>query len=957
MNKTVIVLILLTLYTTNIVAQDHINGTIDDIRDFSTVVSVPMEMPDGVKLMTDVYLPIMSDSLMVEVDLAGLKVTLELIPKGTQLIIYDTLHNAPNPNPYQLPMVFTRTPYNKNGQSEVGNVINILGYAFAVQDMRGRYASEGVYFPMLSDSWDKSPYHPDFDHIADVTELDDPKNSNKHEDGYNSIQPLLEITREYDLDQDGTIDVTAPICNGSIGMFGASALGNTQYQAAAAHRIDPTKDGLKCLFPIVATNDHFTSTGYNNGVLRERIVTGWVRSQVYDLDDDLVAVDENVQDDVHTAADYNLADRFEVAEKCIDHFSSQRYGNSPASAYPNSGMRVEMDATLAPVDANGDGDANGQFSRYSNMEVPMYHLSGWWDIFVNGQIQTYNRIMENLSDEYGHKKLQKLIIGPYAHQTTGATKTGDMTYKANASDIIGVDLNDIDIDNIDVPSILSSEVIAWYRYNLNYKQGLGEPKVLIPESDKWQNLGLGQARVPAEDFIIKYEDLINFLAGVSDLPPVKADLIILGGSDTSRIEYKIPPIESLSEELGFNVSEPVTGIPFKEFEDVPNVRFYVVGPVDDGVPENENVGNYWFASDMFPLTEAEGINPTPMYLHGDGSFNFNEPYQEEATLSYTHDPNNPVLTVGGANMIVDKVGEDGTLSGGCCSQGQMNLANEQYATYTMENEGVLQFVSEPIADSVMIAGFPKAKIYASSTPEGAENGPTDTDFFVRILDVYPDGREFFVVEGAVNARAREYAKSIVQGEENINAPYSNINGGEVYEYEFELLPIAYVWGKDHKIKILISSSNYDRYQVNANLPMEDGDFFRRTPNDGQTYTYNGEEMSPRKAVQRIYSSPWYPSQIELPIYQQIFVDVKETIADNTDLAINIYPNPTKDQVHIFPSKSADYTLKVSNMLGQIIHEQSFNQRISIPVKNYPKGIYLFEINNQQQTKIEKVIVE
>jgi hypothetical protein len=32
-----------------------------------------------------------------------------------------------------------------------------------------------------------------------------------------------------------------------------------------------------------------------------------------------------------------------------------------------------------------------------------------------------------------------------------------------------------------------------------------------------------------------------------------------------------------------------------------------------------------------------------------------------------------------------------------------------------------------------------------------------------VLDVYPDGKEFFVVEGAVNARAREFAKSIAEG--------------------------------------------------------------------------------------------------------------------------------------------------------------------------------------------------
>ena len=37
--------------------------------------------------------------------------------------------------------------------------------------------------------------------------------------------------------------------------------------------------------------------------------------------------------------------------------------------------------------------------------------------------------------------------------------------------------------------------------------------------------------------------------------------------------------------------------------DVPSIRFYVVGPVNDGVDENAEMSNYWFASDTFPIVE------------------------------------------------------------------------------------------------------------------------------------------------------------------------------------------------------------------------------------------------------------------------------------------------------------------------------------------------------------------
>lgn len=61
---------------------------------------------------------------------------------------------------------------------------------------------------------------------------------------------------------------------------------------------------------------------------------------------------------------------------------------------------------------------------------------------------------------------------------------------------------------------------------------------------------------------------------------------------------------------------------------------------------------------------------------------------------------------------------------------------------------------------------------------------TDTVFFVRKVDVYPDGAEYFVVEGAINARTRVYAKSLLDKEEDINTLFSNIEIGEVYGYAF-----------------------------------------------------------------------------------------------------------------------------------------------------------------------------
>ena len=309
-----------------------INGKLDEIAEFSTRFNIPFTMPDGIHLMTDVYLPITQDCMLVEITLPlpaqlGGTTTIgnvEMIPNRTQIILYDSIGGQPNPNPYQLPSVFTRTPYRKQGDN-TGQYVSLFGYSAVVQDMRGRYESEGVYMPMYSDSWDKNPYHPTYGHILDVTPLSDARNGNRHEDGYNSVWFIIDsLTRNYG----GLAHTNNKLSTGDVAMFGASALGNTQYQAAAAHRIDPdpSKPGLKALMPIVATNEHYRYTGYQNGVFRDRIVTGWLRGQIFTgTDDDLNPIDNDIDNTLHSSRDYGLPNMFDAANRAIDHFTSIRY--------------------------------------------------------------------------------------------------------------------------------------------------------------------------------------------------------------------------------------------------------------------------------------------------------------------------------------------------------------------------------------------------------------------------------------------------------------------------------------------------------------------------------------------------------------------------------------------------------------------------------------------------------
>ena len=971
-------------------AQVNLNGTIDALEEFSKMETVPIVMPDGTKLMTDIYTQETQDSLVTDIDLGSVEVPiigsvnlgtqrLELIPRGIQLFIYDTLDGGVNPNPYQMPMLFTRTPYSKNGDV-VGRIVTLLGYNYALQDMRGRYTSEGVYFPMFSDSWNKNPYHK-YTHVLDTTKWADARNGNRHEDGYNSVQYLANgLKRWYDLDGDGVKETEDFYNNGSIGMFGASALANTQLQAAAAHKIDPLDRGLKCLFPIVGTNEHYRYTGFQNGVFRDRIVTGWLRGQIADTDDNANYMDNSINNTVHSSSDYAAPDKFVASNRAIDHFVTVRYdlnlngnleGSEVCGYYPNSVGRADMDASHAPV--NADGEAfnpttqaalpNLTSSRYDNMDVPIYHLTGWWDIFIDGQLETWRSTRKLLTSDVNNQTKQKIVVGPWAHQTIGGRETGDRTYPANVGDIIGIAIDDIDINSLDINKVIQSEIISWFRLTLNnnenYKK-IGEPKVRIPETQRWQPLtllglgGTGEVRVPAKDFIFPFPDLLNFMTGNAGLKNLTVEIKLtlpLIGEVKQEITIDVPATGSpLIPEIG-GVGT-TTGLKPLNYNNFPNIRFFVPGPVDDGVAENAHVGNYWFANDTFPLQHQ--IAWQNFYLHKNGTVNMTAPTSDEGNAMYLDDPDNPVMTVGGANMIVP------TPSGDRVSQGQMQMNSAENNNVCLNRPGVLKFETAAVQDSICVIGYPKVTLYARSNPAGLTSGVTDSDFFVRIADEYPDGRIFFVFEGCVNGRARKYAKHIHDtGLENQNEPFSNINIGEIYEYEFEMMPIAYTWGKGHKMKVFIQGSNYPRYQANSHLPLNEGEFFRRKPLDGRGYSFAGQFMMPRSSVERIYFAPDKATRLELPIFKGYNVAIDEGKGNTDLLQFVAFPNPADKDISVSVSYTGLCHLRLSNSVGQVISQTTFREDTKIDVSALPSGVYFIQVSDETGalSSTEKVTVK
>jgi hypothetical protein len=134
----------------------------------------------------------------------------------------------------KFPVLLTRTPYNKAaGESEFGMRAAAQGYVVIVQDVRGRYTSEGEWYPFKYES----------------------------SDGYDTVEWAAAL----------------PYANGKVGMIGASYVGATQMLTAIAH-----PPHLVGIFPVVTASNYHDGWTYQGGAFEQWFNESWTSGLVQD---------------------------------------------------------------------------------------------------------------------------------------------------------------------------------------------------------------------------------------------------------------------------------------------------------------------------------------------------------------------------------------------------------------------------------------------------------------------------------------------------------------------------------------------------------------------------------------------------------------------------------------------------------------------------------------------------
>ena len=115
-----------------------------------------------------------------------------------------------------------------------------------------------------------------------------------------------------------------------------------------------------------------------------------------------------------------------------------------------------------------------------------------------------------------------------------------------------------------------------------------------------------------------------------------------------------------------------------------------------------------------------------------------------------------------------------------------------------QQEQVLTFSSEILAEPVEWTGHVRAELYVSSTAQ-------DTDFIVRVCDVYPDGRSILIADYVRRARFREgFEKEVL------------MEPGKTYRVAFHVGWLSQIFNRGHRIRVTVASTGAPFYESNPN---------------------------------------------------------------------------------------------------------------------------------------------
>jgi putative CocE/NonD family hydrolase len=275
------------------------------------------------------------------------------------------------------------------------------------------------------------------------------------------------------------------------------------------------------------------------------------------------------------------------------------------------------------------------------------------------------------------------------------------------------------------------------------------------------------------------------------------------------------------------------------------VRQHVLVPfldahLKDGAPKAdiatvtayETGANVWRRYDTWPQSCAAGCPNAskPLYLSAGSHLSFDRPAAAAGFDEYVSDPGKPVTYR--ARPIRPTYAKDSTW-------GRWLVDDQRFAA---DRPDVLTYTSAKLTAPVRIAGQPIAHLFASTSG-------TDTDWVVKLIDVYPDE---VAEDKDLGGYQLPVAMDIMRGRYRDNpAKPSAIPAGRILQYQLKLPNADHVFLPGHRIMVQVQSTWFPLYDRNPQSFVPN--IFDATPADY------------KKATLRVFHRADAASYVELPL--------------------------------------------------------------------------------------------
>jgi putative CocE/NonD family hydrolase len=254
----------------------------------------------------------------------------------------------------KFPVILMRTPYDKNVSWAAGPAYQMVrrGYVVVIQDVRGRYTSEGEWYPF------------------------------RHEqaDGYDTVEWAAAL----------------PYSDGKVGMIGASYVGATQMLAAIAQ-----PPHLSAIAPNMTASNYHDGWTYQSGAFEQWFDQNWT-SQL-------------AQNTLQRLIEENTDARSGVPTLPIANYPVFNFAQLPAEGQLTSTIAPYYGDWLAHPDYDDYWKQWSIEENFPKISVPMLQVGGWYDIFNAGTLRNYMGAKAHGATEAARTQQHLLIeIGGHA---------------------------------------------------------------------------------------------------------------------------------------------------------------------------------------------------------------------------------------------------------------------------------------------------------------------------------------------------------------------------------------------------------------------------------------------------------------------------------------------------------------------------------------------------------------